>query len=100
MLDRILIWDTCQAYPIFGYVKRDRYSPKEEALRKLLRQRRIDADLRQEDLAEKLGVPQSFVSKYESGERLLTFVETINICRALNLDPKTLLKEYLPNHEA
>ena len=52
---------------------------KKETLRKLLRKCRVEAGLRQEDLAEKLNVHQSFVSKYESGERLLTFVETINI---------------------
>ncbi|MGH8226180.1 MAG: helix-turn-helix domain-containing protein [Gammaproteobacteria bacterium] len=80
-------------------MKRDRYSKSEEALRKFLRERRISLGLRQEDLAEKLPAHQSFVSKYESGERLLTFVETISICQALDLDPHTLLKEYLPHHE-
>lgn len=80
-------------------MKRDRYSSKEETLRRLLRDRRIEVGLRQEDLAEKLGVHQSFVSKYESGERLLTFVETINICKALGLDPNSLLKEYLLHHD-
>ena len=81
-------------------MKRDRYSSREEALRRLLRERRLTVSLRQEDLAEKLGAPQSFVSKYESGERLLTFVETISICKALELDPYGLLKEYLPHHDA
>ncbi|KKK65515.1 hypothetical protein LCGC14_2973370, partial [marine sediment metagenome] len=33
-------------------MKRDRYSSKEETLRKLLRDRRIEVGLRQEDLAE------------------------------------------------
>lgn len=65
----------------------------------LLRQRRIDAGFRQEDLAKKLGAHQSFVSKYESGERLLTFVETINICKILGIDPNAFLTEYLPHHE-
>ena len=80
-------------------MRRNRFSDREEALRTLLRERRIEAGFRQEDLAEKLNAHQSFVSKYESGERLLTFVETINICRALGLDPKALLKEYLPHHD-
>jgi transcriptional regulator with XRE-family HTH domain len=80
-------------------MKRNRYSAREETLRKLLRMHRMEAGLRQEDLAEKMKAHQSFVSKYESGERLLTFVETINICQALGLDPNTLLKEYLPNHD-
>ena len=54
---------------------------------------------KQEDLAETLKVPQSFVSKYESGERMLTFVETVSICLAMGINPETLLKEYLPHHE-
>lgn len=55
--------------------------------------------IKQEDLAEILKVPQSFVSKYESGERMLTFVETVSICLAMDINPETLLKEYLPHHE-
>lgn len=68
-------------------------------MRRLLRDQRINAGLRQEDLAERLGTHQSFVSKYESGERMLTFVETINISKALNLDPGLLLKECLRRHD-
>jgi len=80
-------------------MKRDRYSSKEEVLRRLLRNRRLKIGFRQEDLAEKLSVHQPFVSKYESGERLLTFIETIDICKALGLDPNSLLKEYLSYHD-
>ena len=68
-------------------------------MRRLLREKREQDGLTQAALATILGKPQSFVSKYESGERLLSFVETIDVCRALVLDPKTLLKEYLPHHD-
>src|SRR5438093_1435137 len=45
---------------------------KERAiLQELLRQIRQSAGLRQQDLAAHIGEPQSFVSKYESGERRL-----------------------------
>jgi transcriptional regulator with XRE-family HTH domain len=37
----------------------------------------------QEAVADALGRPQSYVSKYESGERRLDFVETLDICGAL-----------------
>lgn len=80
-------------------MKRNRYASNEKHLRRVLRQRRIERGLTQKDLADKLGVPQSFVSKYESGERLLTFVETVTICRALQLNPQTLLKNYLLRHD-
>lgn len=81
-------------------MKRGRFSSDEETLRRLLRDQRIRAGLRQEELARQLGTHQSFVSKYESGERLLTFVETVNICKVLNLDPQMLLMEYLRHHDA
>jgi transcriptional regulator with XRE-family HTH domain len=32
-----------------------------------------------------LGEPQSFVSKYESGERRLSFLDAVRICEALEI---------------
>ena len=58
-------------------VRRDR-------LRALLRQLRLDAGLRQADLAERIGEPQPFVSRYETGERQLDVAELDLICEALN----------------
>ncbi|HOW17502.1 MAG TPA: helix-turn-helix transcriptional regulator [Phycisphaerae bacterium] len=55
------------------------------ALQVLLRQIRTDAGLRQEDLARKLGQPQSFVSKYECGERHLDMLEVRRICAVLGV---------------
>jgi len=66
------------------------YSRQEQTLREILRQARKSKGIRQADLAVKLGVPQSFVSKYESGERVLTFVETLLIFNELNLEPSAV----------
>ena len=55
------------------------------ALLVLLRQIRLDAKLRQVDLAERLGHPQSFVSKYESGERRLDILELRSLCKAVGI---------------
>ncbi len=44
-------------------------------MRQLLREARVAASLRQADVATQLGEPQSYVSKYESGERRLDIVE-------------------------
>ncbi len=54
-------------------------------LRDLLRTVREEAGLRQADLAARLGKPQSFVSKYESGERRLDFLEVRAVCAALGV---------------
>ncbi len=51
----------------------------------LLRQIRNEAGMRQEDLADRLGQPQSFVSRYESGERRVDLLELERICNALGI---------------
>lgn len=62
------------------------YSPRSSRFRELLRQIRLDAGLTQTELAERLGKPQSFVSKAELGERRLSFLETMDICEACGTD--------------
>lgn len=56
---------------------------------------RKSADVRQQALAKKLDRPQSFVAKYENGERRLDIIEFIAIARALGADPVTLFKDYV-----
>jgi len=71
----------------------------QEGLQTLLRQIRLDAKLRQVDLAERLGQPQSFVSKYESGERRLDVLELRSVCKAVAITLHqfvTRLEERLP----
>jgi transcriptional regulator with XRE-family HTH domain len=51
-----------------------------------IRSVRRAADVTQAKLAEKLGTDQSFVSKYERGERRLDVVELRAICLALGID--------------
>jgi transcriptional regulator with XRE-family HTH domain len=53
------------------------------------------ADIRQHALAKKLGRPQSFVAKYEGGERRLDVIEFIAIARALGADPVKLLRDFV-----
>lgn len=59
------------------------YNSGQQRFRELLRELRITAGLRQQDVANLIGEPQSFVSKYESGERRLDVLELREVCRAL-----------------
>ena len=63
----------------------------DRALEQLVRARRA-ARVTQVGLAEKLGRPQSFVAKYEGGERRLDVAEFIGIARAIGADPHKLLR--------
>ena len=53
---------------------------------------RKNAGLTQHELAKRLKKPQSFIAKYEGGERRIDVVEFITICRAIAADPIKLLK--------
>lgn len=53
--------------------------------RVLLRSSRENAGLTQKDVAEILGVSQSYVSKYESGERRLDVIELLAVCDAIGV---------------
>jgi len=61
-------------------------------LARILREARGAAGLTQQELADKLSVPQSFVSKYETGERRLDLLELRQIAVALNTSPVELAK--------
>ena len=69
------------------------FTGKYERLRELLVQARKAGGLTQADLASKLGRPQSFVSKYERGERRLDVVEFLQIVEALSLRPGKILEQ-------
>ena len=59
--------------------------------RKLLQAKRVDVSLTQVELSKRLGRPQSYVSKYETGERRLDVIEFLDVMRALRVDPVEVL---------
>jgi len=71
------------------------HSPQYQRLRRLLIEARTNQDLTQEAVAKRLGKQQSFVSKYESGERRLDVTEFITVARALDVDPVDLFRRLL-----
>lgn len=70
------------------------FTPEQEALQRVLRQLRLGAGLRQEDLALRLNEPQSFVSKYESGERRLDLIELRQVCQAVGVTLRELIERF------
>ena len=60
-----------------------RHTNRDKRLRRLLRTLRQESGVLQEDLAVQLEKPQSYVSKLESGDRKIEFLEVEDICRAL-----------------
>ena len=54
---------------------------------------RKDADLTRQQVADKLGRPQSFVAKYEGGERRLDVVEFLEIAGILGADPRAIIQD-------
>jgi len=64
-----------------------------EKLLFLLRELRKKSAIRQIDLAVQLNVPQSFISKYESGERNLDVLELRQICQLLGISLQDFITE-------
>jgi transcriptional regulator with XRE-family HTH domain len=65
-----------------------------QRLQSLLRKIRAGAGLTQIAMAKRLGRPQSYVSKYESGERALELCEIDEICTAAGVDLVEFAKRY------
>ena len=68
-------------------------SPRHDRLRAVLKRARKEQGLTQQELATRLKRKQSFVTKYETGERRLDVIEFLEIAGALAQDPAELLTE-------
>ena len=60
--------------------KRNPHDENRIRLRRLLVQQRKSRQMSQRQLADSLNKPQSFVSKYESGDRTLDIIEFVEVC--------------------
>lgn len=61
------------------------YSEEQRIIQTLLIQLRKEQGWRQIDLAEKIGMSQQFISRYEEGQKVLDLPELGQICRALGI---------------
>lgn len=66
-------------------------SPRQVRLQELLVEVRRNRSMTQADVAANLSKPQSFVAKYERGERRLDVIEFLDVADALGSDPCELL---------
>jgi transcriptional regulator with XRE-family HTH domain len=73
-------------------IQKSVHSAEQQLLRELLLAARDKSGLTQQKLAKRLGKPQSFVAKYEGGERRLDVIEFIMIARATGADPLRILR--------
>lgn len=77
-----------------AFMDKTRYGTEYAVLCALLRETREAAGLRQADVASKLGLPQSFVSKYESGERRLDLIELRLVSGALGVQLNQVVSNF------
>lgn len=69
-------------------------SEAHQRFRECLVSARKAANLTQSQLSGRLRRPQSFVSKYERGERRLDVVEFGDVAKALGIDPIRFLRRF------
>lgn len=69
------------------------FSQKYRRFRFLLVQARKQAGLTQVELSKRLHRPQSYVSKYETGERRVDVVEFLDIAKAMGISAWDILEQ-------
>ena len=73
--------------------------PRYEKFRRMLAAYRRKKQVTQTQLAKRLGRPQSFVSKYENGQRRLDLVEFLDVMAALEMSPCDFIEALLTEED-
>lgn len=73
------------------------YSQEYQVLIKALRDSRTNKGITQQQLAQAMNRPQSFIAKIESGERRLDVIEFAHVAQLLGIDPAPLLQSVTQN---
>ncbi len=67
-------------------------SPRHDALRAFLAEKRKKAGLNQADLAKRLKRGQDYVSDVETGQKIVAVVELMEWAEAIGFDPRDAIK--------
>jgi len=94
--DDIRFWDIGKGSGRLADMDKSIYSAEYQRLCGVLRELRRETGLTQVQVSERLGVPQSFVSKYESGERRLDVVELRHVGEAMGVTLRDILARLGP----
>jgi transcriptional regulator with XRE-family HTH domain len=69
------------------------FSHEYQIFRRCMIAARKEAQLTQESVAKSLKKPQSFVAKYENGERRLDVIEFLLVARVIGVDPCDIIRK-------
>ena len=72
----------------------DAWAKTRVLFRQALRDLRLASGLTQAEVADKLGKPQSYVSKLESGDRSLDYIETREFCVACGVNFERFVRQF------
>lgn len=70
------------------------HSQKYQIFREMLVDARLKTGLTQVQVAEKIDKPQSYVSKYERGERRLDFTEFVELAIVFEMNIAAFIEQY------
>ncbi|MDP2874962.1 MAG: helix-turn-helix transcriptional regulator [Holophaga sp.] len=70
------------------------FRPEYRVLLGLIRQARNDAGVTQEELASRLAVPRSTVTKWETGQQRMDLLEFWSFCEGIEADPLEVLTRF------
>lgn len=78
-------------------MKKSIYSVNNKTLTTIIKRERNAKGISQKELGKRLNKYQSFISKVETGERVLDTIEFIQMVKKLKSNPEKLFKELLNN---
>ena len=75
-------------------MQRGPFTPKRRAVLRLLRDIRLERGLLQQEVADRLGVAQTYISRSGQGELLLDFAELVDFCEAVGVTLEEFARRY------